>query len=78
MGRQTTRDWRRTAGLDLEIPEGTTTDTPTYSFGRDSSSITFPSERDVHTSPHFRAGNSEPGGGPRKRCYGQRARNNQT
>jgi CheY-like chemotaxis protein len=46
-GAATTRDWRRTAGLDLEIPEGTTTDTPSYSFGGDSSSITFPSERDV-------------------------------
>ena len=46
-GAATTRDWRRTAGLDLEIPEGTTTDTPSYSFGRDSSPITFPSERDI-------------------------------
>jgi CheY-like chemotaxis protein len=46
-GAATTRDWRRTAGLDLEIPEGTTTDTPSYSFGRDFSPITFPSERDI-------------------------------
>jgi CheY-like chemotaxis protein len=46
-GAATTRDWRRTAGLDLEIPEGTTTDTPSYSFERDSSPITFPSERDI-------------------------------
>ena len=46
-GAATTRDWRRTAGLDLEIPEGTTTDTPSYSFGRDLSPITFPSERDI-------------------------------
>ncbi|MGB0036939.1 MAG: response regulator [Candidatus Acidiferrales bacterium] len=45
-GASTSRDWRRTAGMDLEIPEGTT-DTQSYSFGRDVSPITFPSEKDV-------------------------------
>jgi len=46
-GAATSRDWRRSAGLGLEIPEGTTQEAPARSFGRDFTPITFPSERDV-------------------------------
>ena len=42
----TSRDWRRTAGMDLDIPENTAAD-PAYSYGRNLAPITFPSEKDV-------------------------------
>lgn len=43
----TTSDWRRTAGMDLEIPEGTTQESSNRSTAQDFSPTTFPSERDV-------------------------------
>jgi CheY-like chemotaxis protein len=43
----TSRDWRRTAGMDLEIPEGTTQESAQASSDPDFAPITFPSERDV-------------------------------
>jgi CheY-like chemotaxis protein len=43
----TSRDWRRTAGMDLEIPEGTTQESSRVSSSHDFAPITFPSERDV-------------------------------
>ena len=42
----TSRDWRRTAGMDLEIPEGTTQE-GSQSSSHDFAPITFPSEKDV-------------------------------
>jgi CheY-like chemotaxis protein len=43
----TTSDWRRTSGMDLEIPEGTTQESSNRSTAHDFPPITFPSERDV-------------------------------
>jgi len=43
----TARDWRRTAGMELEIPEGTTQESSQASSTHDFAPITFPSERDV-------------------------------
>lgn len=43
----TSRDWRRTAGMDLEIPEGTTQQEGSRSSSHDFAPITFPSEKDV-------------------------------
>ena len=45
-GAATARDWRRTGGMDFDIPENTAAD-PGLSFGRDQAPITFPSEKDV-------------------------------
>jgi CheY-like chemotaxis protein len=42
----TARDWRRTGGMDFDIPENTAAD-PGFSFGKDQAPITFPSEKDV-------------------------------
>jgi CheY-like chemotaxis protein len=42
----TSRDWRRTAGMDLEIPEGATQE-GSQSSSHDFAPITFPSEKDV-------------------------------
>ena len=45
-GAATATDWRRKSGMDLEIPENVASE-PAFSYGRDLSAITFPSERDV-------------------------------
>jgi hypothetical protein len=45
-GASTTNDWRRKSDRDLEIPENVASE-PAFSYGRDLSPITFPSERDV-------------------------------
>lgn len=45
-GAATATDWRRTGGMDFEIPENTAVD-PIYSYGKDLAPITFPSEKDV-------------------------------
>jgi CheY-like chemotaxis protein len=42
----TATDWRRTGGMDFEIPENTAVD-PAYSYGKDLAPITFPSEKEV-------------------------------
>jgi CheY-like chemotaxis protein len=42
----TATDWRRTGGLDFEIPDNVAVD-PGYSYGADTAPITFPSEKDV-------------------------------
>ena len=45
-GAATATDWRRTGGMDFEIPENTAVD-PAYSYGKDLAPITFPSEKEV-------------------------------
>ncbi|MGA8224078.1 MAG: hypothetical protein WB780_20700, partial [Candidatus Acidiferrales bacterium] len=45
-GSSTANDWRRKSGMDLEIPDNVASE-PAFSYGRDMSPITFPSERDV-------------------------------
>jgi CheY-like chemotaxis protein len=45
-GASTATDWRRKSAMDLEIPENVASE-PAFSYGRDLSPITFPSERDV-------------------------------
>lgn len=45
-GAATSNDWRRKSGTDIEIPENVASE-PAFSYGRDLSPITFPSERDV-------------------------------
>jgi CheY-like chemotaxis protein len=45
-GAATATDWRRTGGMDFEIPENTAVD-PAYSYGKDLAPITFPSEKVV-------------------------------
>ena len=52
-GAATATDWRRTGGMDFEIPENTAVD-PGYSYGKDGKekakdepAITFPSEKEV-------------------------------
>ena len=45
-GAATSNDWRRKSGMDIEIPENVASE-PAFSYGRDLSPITFPSERDV-------------------------------
>ncbi len=45
-GAATATDWRRTGGMDFEIPENTAVD-PIYSYGEEAAPITFPSEKDV-------------------------------
>jgi CheY-like chemotaxis protein len=45
-GSSTANDWRRKSGMDLEIPDNVASE-PAFSYGRDISPITFPSERDV-------------------------------
>ncbi|HXZ11514.1 MAG TPA: response regulator [Candidatus Sulfotelmatobacter sp.] len=45
-GAATARDWRRTGGMDFDIPENTAAD-PGFSFAKDQAPITFPSEKDV-------------------------------
>jgi CheY-like chemotaxis protein len=45
-GSSTANDWRRKSSMDLEIPENVASE-PAFSYGRDLSPITFPSERDV-------------------------------
>ena len=42
----TATDWRRTGGMDFDIPENTAVD-PAYSYGKDLAPITFPSEKEV-------------------------------
>jgi CheY-like chemotaxis protein len=42
----TATDWRRTGGMDFDIPENTAVD-PAYSYGKDLTPITFPSEKEV-------------------------------
>jgi len=42
----TATDWRRTGGVDFDIPENTAVD-PAYSYGKDLAPITFPSEKEV-------------------------------
>lgn len=42
----TATDWRRSGGMDFEIPENTAVD-PAYSYGKDLAPITFPSEKEV-------------------------------
>jgi CheY-like chemotaxis protein len=42
----TASDWRRTGGVDFDIPENTAVD-PAYSYGKDLAPITFPSEKEV-------------------------------
>ena len=45
-GAATATDWRRTGGMDFDIPENTAVD-PAYSYGKDLAPITFPSEKEV-------------------------------
>jgi CheY-like chemotaxis protein len=45
-GASTSADWRRTGGMDFDIPANTAVD-PAYSYGKDLAPITFPSEKDV-------------------------------
>jgi CheY-like chemotaxis protein len=45
-GAATSNDWRRKSGMDIEIPDNVASE-PSFSYGRDPSPITFPSERDV-------------------------------
>ena len=45
-GAATATDWRRTGGMDFEIPDNVAVD-PGYSYGSDTAPITFPSEKDV-------------------------------
>lgn len=45
-GAATSSDWRRKSGMDIEIPENVASE-PAFSYGRDLSPITFPSERDM-------------------------------
>jgi CheY-like chemotaxis protein len=45
-GAATTNDWRRKSGMDIQIPENVASE-PSFSYGRDVSPMTFPSERDV-------------------------------
>jgi CheY-like chemotaxis protein len=45
-GAATATDWRRTGGMDFDIPDNTAVD-PAYSYGKDLAPITFPSEKDV-------------------------------
>ena len=45
-GSSTANDWRRKTGMDIEIPENVSSE-PAFSYGRDASAMTFPSERDV-------------------------------
>jgi CheY-like chemotaxis protein len=45
-GAATATDWRRTGGVDFDIPENTAVD-PAYSYGKDLAPITFPSEKEV-------------------------------
>jgi CheY-like chemotaxis protein len=45
-GAATATDWRRTGGMDFQIPENTAVD-PAYSYGKDLAPITFPSEKEV-------------------------------
>jgi CheY-like chemotaxis protein len=45
-GSSTANDWRRKSGMDIEIPDNVASQ-PAFSYGRDMSPITFPSERDV-------------------------------
>jgi CheY-like chemotaxis protein len=45
-GSSTANDWRRKTGMDIEIPENVASE-PSFSYGRDASAMTFPSERDV-------------------------------
>jgi CheY-like chemotaxis protein len=42
----TATDWRRTGGVEFDIPENTAVD-PAYSYGKDLAPITFPSEKEV-------------------------------
>ena len=47
-GAATATDWRRTGGMDFEIPENTAVDPdPAFSFGKDLAPIKFPSEKEV-------------------------------
>jgi CheY-like chemotaxis protein len=45
-GSSTATDWRRTGGMDFDIPANTAVD-PAYSYGKDLAPITFPSEKEV-------------------------------
>ncbi|MGH9714263.1 MAG: response regulator [Candidatus Acidiferrales bacterium] len=45
-GSSTANDWRRKSGMDIEIPENVASE-PSFSYGRDGSAMSFPSERDV-------------------------------
>ena len=45
-GAATATDWRRTGGMDFDIPENTAVDAA-YSYGKDLAPITFPSEKEV-------------------------------
>lgn len=45
-GSSTANDWRRKTGMDIEIPENVASE-PSFSYGRDGSAMSFPSERDV-------------------------------
>ena len=45
-GAATTNDWRRKSGMDIQIPENVASQ-PSYSYGRDTSPMIFPSERDL-------------------------------
>jgi len=44
-GASTTNDWRRKSGMEIQIPENVASQ-PSYSYGRDTSPMIFPSERD--------------------------------
>ena len=58
-GAATATDWRRTGGMDFEIPDNVAVD-PGYSYGKDAAPISFPSEKDVPPK-HIRVRDEEAG-----------------